>query len=391
MTTEKPIPPPWLLLLAVLAPLVATGCGTPPWLDGSRLGDDAPPLDAVRVQATSLVDLRAEPASRGMDEALLEAAVAEAASLSRLHNMIVARHGEIVVERHFRGPSPTQAANVKSVSKTLLSAVVGRAVEEGILEGIDQEVAAFFAAELANGAQAGNTADDPRRRITVGHLLSMSSGLESTSFGSRYGRWVSSPNWVRYALQQSVVHEPGGRLVYSTGDTHLMSAALTRASGRSTHELARELLAEPLSINLPPWPRDPQGIHFGGNDMLVSPRGLLRFGEMYRQGGELDGVRVLSRDWVEESWRIRVRSPRNGDGYGLGWWARSAGGHPVRFAWGYGGQFLFVVPSLELTVVFTSDPWGRERGHNQRLHRILDDLLVPAAERGARPAGASGG
>jgi CubicO group peptidase (beta-lactamase class C family) len=384
MTPKKPIPPLRLQFLAALALSMATGCGPSPWGDASRLGEDAPPLSAVRAQATSLVDLRAQPTRQGMDEALLEAAVAEAASLSRLHNMIVARHGEIVLERSFRGPSPTQATNVKSVSKTLLSAVVGRAIEDGILDGIHQEVGPFFAAELANGGQAANAEGDPRSRITVGDLLSMSSGLESTSFGSRYGRWVSSSNWVRYALEQPVVHEPGARLIYSTGDTHLMSAVLTRASGRSTHELARTLLAEPLSIALPPWPRDPQGVHFGGNDMLISPRGLLRFGEMYRQGGELDGVRILSREWVEESWRIRVRSPRNGDGYGLGWWARTSGGHPARFAWGYGGQFLFVVPSLELTVVFTSDPWSRERGHNQRLHRILDDLLVPAAERGAQ-------
>lgn len=344
-------------------------------VDGGRAAADAP-VDAPVSEPPSILDQRAAPHSVGMDSALVARAVEQAASLSRLHNMIVARHGEVVVERHFRGPEPDRPANVKSVSKSLLSAVVGRALEEGYLESVDQPIGAFFP-EYIEGA------DDPRARITLAHLLSMSSGLESTSFGNRYGRWVVSSNWVRYALELPVRHEPGERMEYSTGSTHLASALLTRATERSTLALARELLAQPLGIQLPAWPRDPQGVYFGGNDMLISPRGLLRFGELYRGGGVLDGQQILSREWIEASWERRVRSPRNGDGYGLGWWARTAGPHEVRFAWGYGGQFLFVVPALELTVVFTSDPWGtRERGHNQALHRMVDQLLIPAAERG---------
>lgn len=377
-----------LLLTILLAAAVAGGCRAPSWLPplvgGPQPGDReaAVPLAPVTSRAGSLVDLRGEPATAGLDTLLLARAVEEAAGLDQLHNMLVARHGEVVVERHFRGPPPQRPANLKSASKTILSAVAGLAIREGYLEGLDQPVGPFFRDYLPVTNGDGGAADDPRNRITVAHLLSMSSGLESTSFGSRYGRWVSSGDWVRHALTRDVIHEPGARLVYSTGDTHLMSAVLTRAAGRSTHALARELLADPLGIQLPSWPRDPQGIHFGGNDMLVSPRGLLRLGELYRNGGILDGREILPRWWVEESWRIRLRSPRSGDGYGLGWWARTSEGHPVRFAWGYGGQFLFVVPSLELTVVFTSDPWTRQRGHNQSLHRILDRYLIPAAERG---------
>jgi CubicO group peptidase (beta-lactamase class C family) len=386
--------------------LLLAGCGesTSDWERGKGesapgQADGAPGTVAAAEAPLPLLDQRARPATVGMDSVLLHAAVERAGGQYRLHNMIVARHGEVVVERHFRGPPPHRPANVKSVSKSLLSGIVGLAIRDGYMDGVEIPIGPFFPEYLPNDPETTADGDgaerrplDPRSRITVGHLLSMSSGLESTSFRN-YGSWVASSNWVRAALERPVLFEPGERMLYSTGNSHLVSALLTRAVGRSTHAYARHALAEPLGIQLPPWPTDPQGIYFGGNDMLISPRGLLRFGELYRQGGEMDGEMVLPREWIEESWRIRVRSRRDGSGYGLGWWAREAGGHQVRFAWGYGGQFLFVVPALELTVVFTSDPWtARERGHNQVLHRLVDDYLVPAAELGSRaePVGHAG-
>jgi CubicO group peptidase (beta-lactamase class C family) len=337
---------------------------------------------AASLAPTALLDRRDLRAGVGLDSALIAQAVERAGAQSRLHNMIVARHGEVLVERHFRGPPPDRPANVKSVSKSLLSAIVGLAIQEGHLPEVDTPIGSYFSEYLENGQGAS----DPKGAITLGNLLSMSSGLESTSFGN-YGRWVASSDWVGWVLSRPMNFEPGERMVYSTGNTHLVSALLTRAAGESTHRLARRALAEPMGIQLPPWPQDPNGIYFGGNDMLISPRGLLRFGEMYRNGGVLDDRRILPREWVEESWRVRVHSRRDGNGYGLGWWARDAGDHEVRFAWGYGGQFLFIVPELELTVVFTSDPWSaREGGHNRVLHDLVDDFLVPAAVLGNGPA-----
>jgi CubicO group peptidase (beta-lactamase class C family) len=100
---------------------------------------------------------------------------------------------------------------------------------------------------------------------------------------------------------------------------------------------------------------------------------------MFRNGGLSGTTRVLSRAWVEESWRSRGgRSPYTGYTYGLGWWLREAAGHRVNFAWGFGGQMLFVVPSLELTVTMTSDPTvrGAATGHVQALHALLDETVV---------------
>jgi len=211
----------------------------------------------------------------------------------------------------------------------------------------------------------------------------MQSGLERTS-GANYGRWVQSGDWVRYAITRPLVAEPGGARLYSTGNSHLLSAVLTQATGRSTWEYTREKIGEPLGIRLPRWPTDPQGIFFGGNEMRMTPRDMFRFGELYRNGGRHNGRQVVPEEWVRRSWSSLAVARISGDGYGYGWFVTRAGDHPVYYAWGYGGQFIFVVPDLELTVVTTSDPNApRGQENNRAIRRIFRELIVPGAERGA--------
>ncbi|MCR5881015.1 serine hydrolase [Phenylobacterium sp. J367] len=311
----------------------------------------------------------------------MQQVVRDAAQLPRLRSLVVLRDGETLAEHRFNGGPPLdRPVNVKSASKSVLSALVGIAISKEVLTGAEQPVLSVL------GRDAPANPDPRLQRLTVGHLLSMQAGLDRTS-GANYGRWVSSPNWVRYALGRPFVDEPGGRMLYSTGSSHLVSAMLTRASGRSTLALAQDWLGEPLGVQIPAWPRDPQGIYFGGNDMLLSPRALARFGELYRNGGRVGDRQVVPEAWIAESWRPRTVSPWSGNSYGYGWFLSEAGGHDVRFAWGYGGQMLYIVPDLRLTVVMTSDPYApREGDHIGALHRLLADGIVPAAEAGAGPS-----
>lgn len=327
-----------------------------------------------------LLPPRVSPPDAGVDAALVEQAAAEAEALPQMRTMIVARNGRVEFERVFRGPGLDTPVNIKSASKTVLAAITGAAIADGVLEGVDQKVAPILGPRVPAGA-------DPRvGDITVSHLLSMQAGLASTS-GANYGRWASSSDWVAFALRQPMEAEPGGRLIYSTGTSHILSTVLTRASGRSTLALAREYLGRPLSIDIRPWAADPQGVYMGGNEMSLSPRALLKIGELYRNGGVHEGRRVLPAQWIEDSWKPGGRSMWTGAPYGYGWWMKRSNGHQVYFAWGYGGQMVFVAPDLALTVVMTSDPSPRARdGHVQALHRLLDERLVPAARQGAAAA-----
>jgi CubicO group peptidase (beta-lactamase class C family) len=339
---------------------------------------EAPAGTAATMESPAhVLDLRPDrPRTTGLDSTLLAAALARADSLPRLRCLLVARQGETAAEWCRRGFGPDAYANVKSVSKSVLSALVGIAIAEGHLEGVDQPIMPLLDTDP-------DTIAPDKAVITIGNLLSMQSGLERTS-GRNYGAWVSSSDWVRDALRRRMVAEPGGRMLYSTGNYHLLSAILTRVTGESTHAFARSRLGEPLGIAIPRWLADPQGIYFGGNEMRLTPRGMLRFGELYRNQGRHDGRAIVPADWVRRSLMPRTRSPWSGEEYGYGWFLGSAGRHRMFYGWGYGGQFVFVVPDLELTMVTTSDPAVPRGGsHLREIHDILDRWIVPAAERGA--------
>lgn len=291
--------------------------------------------------------------------------------LTPLETVIISLHGNILAERGYRGHSVTAPTNIKSASKSVISALTGIAIDKKILSGPDQRVAPLLANQLP-------AASDARmRRLTIGNLLSMQAGLESTS-GPGYGGWVQSANWVRAALARPFEDQPGGKMIYSTGSTHLLSAILTRQSGRSTLQLARDWLGPLDSFRISSWRRDPQGIYFGGNEMAMSPRSLLAFGELYRRGGVTpEGKRLLSQQWIDASWQPRTRSRFTGDSYGYGWFGKQIAGEQVHYAWGYGGQMLYIVPDLALTVVMTSDgssPAART-GHRDRLNQLLAEII----------------
>jgi CubicO group peptidase (beta-lactamase class C family) len=248
---------------------------------------------------------------------------------------------------------------------------VGVAIAQGKIESLETPIASFFPNLL------GDSADPARRAITIEDLVSMRAGLESTS-GRNYGRWVHSGNWVKHILSRPLEADPGGLMIYSTGTTHLLSAILTKATGASTRDFAQEVLAGPLGFDLAPWPRDPQGIYFGGNDMVLSPRQMLAFGEMYLHHGRANGKQIVPESWVEASWVPRTRSRRSGRMYGYGWWMRELGGVWAYYAWGYGGQFIFVVPKLETVVVTTSadTPGEGRRGHLGEVYDLVGRLIL---------------
>ncbi len=312
-------------------------------------------------------------------ETILEEIEQAAAELPRLRSLLVSYKGELLFERYYNGGRTDRPSNIKSASKSVISALIGIAIDRGLIQGVDTPIARFFPERL-------RTAADPDKRvITVGDLLSMRSGLETTS-SRNYGAWVHSRSWVTYALTRKLVARPGGRMIYSTGNSHLLSAILTQASGTSTWAFAQEVLAEPLGFSLARWPRDPEGIYFGGNDMEMTPRQMLAFGRLYLNRGRIGEKRILTTSWIEQSFVPRGRSSYSQQLYGYGWWMRDFAGRRVYFAWGYGGQYIFVTPSLELVVVSTAstEPDQSRRAHRAAIFKVLDRRIIsPLSKRGS--------
>jgi CubicO group peptidase (beta-lactamase class C family) len=295
-----------------------------------------------------------------------------AAALPQMHSLLVSHRGRLAVEYYAPGYSATRLANIKSAAKSLISTLVGIAIERRLIGGVDEPIARWF-------PELRTDADQRKQAITIEDLLTMRSGLASTS-GEHYGRWVSSRNWVRYALHRPMVSDPGTSMEYSTGTSHILSAILTKASGKSTHQFAAEVLAKPLGISLARWRRDPQGIYFGGNEMLMTPRQMIAFGELYLNRGRAGGRQVVPAEWVDTSCVPRTRSRWDPDReYGYGWWIQDVGGHRACFAWGFGGQYIFVFRDLDRVVAVTSSTTvsDERHGYRRRLFELLETHVLP--------------
>jgi CubicO group peptidase (beta-lactamase class C family) len=327
------------------------------------------------VMAMTAIEVQAE--SKRLEPTLHARALERANELPRLRSLLISIDREMVEERYFNGARPTHTANLKSASKSLLSALVGIAFDQGYLKSVQDTIGKFFPEYLTD------TDDAKKKTITIEDLLTMRSGLESTS-NVNYGRWVQSANWVRHVLARPLLDEPGGRMIYSTGNSHLLSAILTKTSKMSTFEFARSYLADPIGISMTPWMRDPQGVYLGGNEMHWTPRGMLAFGELYLNGGRAGGKQIVSETWIKESLRPRTRSSWSGREYGYGWWIDSLGGHATYYAWGHGGQFIFVVPDVKLVVATTSlpSPGDGRREHQRAIYDLMEQDIIPAVHAG---------
>ncbi|QQO46288.1 serine hydrolase [Paracoccus sp. MC1862] len=309
--------------------------------------------------------------SGGMAQAAtLDMTLGAAEAHGQLRAIAIWQGNREVAARGYHGFTPDRPTNIKSASKSIVSALAGIAIGRGVLKGADQPVADVLRDDFPANP------DNRLFRVTLGNLLSMQAGLERQS-GANYGAWVGSRNWVRAALAAPFVAEPGGRMLYSTASSHLVSAMLTRASGRSTLALAREWLDLP-GFQIADWECDPQGIHLGGNQMAMSTRSLLAFGTAYAEGG----AGVIPAAWIAESWRPRTQSMFTGSSYGYGWFLARMAGRPVNYGWGYGGQMIYVAPAVRgwpaVAIAMTSDPdqpSGRT-GYRDELHGLAAQLLV---------------
>ena len=296
---------------------------------------------------------------------------ASAAQLPQLRSLLVSHHGQIVSEYYAKGVPATGLANVKSASKSLISTLVGIAIDRALIKGLREPIASWYP-ELRQDK-------DPRKqRITIEDLLTMRSGLESTS-GRNYGRWVQSPNWVRFALTRPMVANPGDGMQYSTGSSHLLSDILTKVTGVSTWQFANDALARPLGFTLARWPTDGQGIYFGGNDMLLTPMQMVSIGELYLHRGLVNQKQVMPAAWVDTSCVPRTASVFDGDRkYGYGWWMQEFQGGSACFAWGFGGQYIMVFRDLDLVVVATSSTSVNDErfGYRRQLFELIEQQVL---------------
>ncbi|MGD8827833.1 MAG: serine hydrolase [Gammaproteobacteria bacterium] len=305
--------------------------------------------------------------------AKLMALLERAGSSERWRSLIIYRHGKIQLEAYFNGVNETTPQNLKSVTKSVTALLLGKALDAGWIQQIDDPVANYLPAYKRIM---------PQQPIRIAGLLTMSTGLVPVP----YAKIQQQDDWVKSVLKAGVSPERRGKFNYDTPVLELLSASLESASGEPSIALANHYLLGGTAEKIDYWRRDPRGIDFGGNDAFLTPRGMLDIGKLVLGKGVLNGHRVLNANFVDQATRAQIMPASDTvnhgtlpvDGYGYLWWLTRIGGQKAIAALGHGGQMIFVVPSRDSVVVVTSRwPMHSSVRHYRHVTRMLNEDFLP--------------
>lgn len=357
------------LLGTLLLTTVAVACA-----DRSTAPDPAEVLNLSRPWVS------ADPATVGIDTTQLDRAAAAAGAIPRFRSLLVVRDGRLVLERYFGGTGPEDLADVRSVTKSVVSTLVGIALQMGYLDSLDQTLGETL-------PTAVGTLRQDEKTITVRDLLTMTGGWawdESTAAG--YNEWVLATDHVQYLLDRPLADSPGSTFTYNSAAVHLLGVLLEEVTGMSLPAFADKVLFGPLGISAREWEDLGDGRVNGGSGLRLRPRDLARIGQLFLQSGVSGHRNVVSTHWVDEAARPHFAWTADAGSthvsYGYLWWTDVD--HDAFMARGYRGQIVYVAPSRRLVVV-TTTAWGLIDGQSapadldrQALSVVVDGVL-PAA------------
>jgi CubicO group peptidase (beta-lactamase class C family) len=340
--------------------------------------------DATAPPASGPIDvanawLRTRPADANMDGALLDRAVSDAAGIPRFRSLLVARHGRLVLEHYFGGADANTIHDVRSVTKSVVSILTGIAQAQGFLPFLDASIAEFLDGDYV--------LDDGDRQVTIRNLLTMTSGYswnEETDVD--YNRWIAAADHVQYVLDRPQVAAPGEQFNYNSGAVHMLGVVLEHATGMSLPAFAQQYLFGPAGITSATWEQLGDGHVNGAAGIGFRAQDLLRLGQLMLQNGVSGDRQIVPATWVAAAsapaflWRGML-GDQDEVSYGYLWWTTD---HPQAFfAWGYGGQYLYVLPSRDLVALVTADWSGLGLADVDAMYsamfNVIADDVVPAA------------
>jgi CubicO group peptidase (beta-lactamase class C family) len=267
-----------------------------------------------------------------------------------MDSLLVGRHGKIVAEAYY-APFPSGMRHrVNSATKSVIGSLIGIALKDGLIKSLDQPVLEFFP-----GREFANT-DERKKAITLRHLLDMTSGIDWTEPLSNASprsmlEMDRSRDWAQYILDQPMAREPGTAFDYNSGGTQLLSAVLSRVTGKSAENYARESLFGPLGITDFFWRRDPQGVSTGGYGLYLLPRDMAKLGTFWLHDGSWEGRQILPAGWIDTAREGRTDMPFPGFRYGNLFW--SVPDRNVFMAVGFDRQLIVMLPKLDIVATFT--------------------------------------
>lgn len=280
---------------------------------------------------------------------------------AHLVSCLISQGGQLIFEQYREPQLAETVAKINSCTKSVLSALCCIAMDQGLLPAPETPASVYF-------PQLANDKTSHKSDITLLHLLTMTSGMNWTEFGGQnsFPTMTRTQNWVDFVLEQPLSAAPGTTMSYNSGGSQLLAAILVQATGMSVARFAELTLFQPLGIESYHWEQDPQGIHTGGFGLSLRPMDMLKFGQLYLQQGKWGHTQLISQELVARSTQpaIQAESPRRGS-YGWHWWTdtypdRTSNDDDIPHlhyfnAYGFGGQCIYILPSIDVVVVLTND------------------------------------
>lgn len=287
---------------------------------------------------------RADPSELSIDSALPQLLASAAQAAPSVTGVLVIRYGQIAAEYWREGWAADDAIDIRSCTKSVVSALAGRARHDNLLPDLSITIGDLIPERIPAGADVG-VGD-----ITLWSLLAMTSGLQ-WDWQSDYQRLEAAEDPVALTLGQPIVAPQGELYVYNSGGSHIIGLMVAAAAGVPLEEYAQEVLFDPLGMTFHGWRRTPQGEVIGGYGLQLIPADMARLGYLYLRNGVWDGEQIITPEYVNQSTIVQsAGDPTGGTPYGYQWWVTSVTGYDAFFALGYGGQYIYVVPALDLVI-----------------------------------------
>ena len=298
-----------------------------------------------------------------------------------INGIVIAYKGYITFEKYYNGCGPKDTHHVASITKSFISSLIGIAIDMGYIKSIDQRVLDFFPEYISDQNEK------QKQEITLKHLLTMTAPYPFEDWHEPLDQLCQQPDWISYTLD--ILGQGGtiGNFKYSTAGAHLLSAIITRSTGKNAREFANKYLFNPIGMTEIPgykmesfgfdelfgdkmrgWVSDPNGNSTGGWGLLLTPLDMARFGYLYLNHGIWEERQIISRTWVEES------TSMNANHYGYLWWLKEEDGISSYLAMGDGGNLICCIPEKDLVIAIASkfcmnpkDRWP-----------LIKDCIIPA-------------
>ena len=317
------------------------------------------------------------PKAQGMDRHKIDQAYDEAARLGFVDGLLVIRNGYLVAEGYYNGYDRSTPHQLWSDTKSFISALIGIAYEEGLIESLDKKVMDYFPEYAYEGM-------DPRfYDVTIRHLLTMRMGIDNEE--KNLMAVVNTDDWIKGTFDLPLIFDPGERFSYNSLETHLLSVILTKVSGMSSWEFANIHLAIPMNIQIAHWYRCPKGYNTGGYNMYLTPCDMAFLGYLYLNDGKMNGSQIVPEEWVNASLQKTWAKdgiewgPLKDYNYGYLWWLGKMNGYNLFMALGMGGQYIINFPELNLIVVTTANKdisWDNEQ--ELPILQLVSDYILTA-------------